>query len=84
MKVFVYVSHWHDGVEFEGGIFGKAFATREEAESQLAADKAQAIEMINDAYDGYYDEDKDGYSIVGDSDEFQNDWWEGEITENEI
>lgn len=84
MKVFVYTSHWHDGTAFEGDIVADAFATREEAEARMAADKAQAIEMIGNEYGGYYDEDKEDYTIVGDSDEYQNDWWEARITECEI
>ena len=84
MKVFVYVSHWHNGTAFEGSVSGRAFATREEAEREMAMEKAQAIEMIENVYEGYYDEDEDGSTIVGDSDEFQNDWWEGQITEQEL
>lgn len=84
MKVFVYTSHWHDGTAFEGDVIGDAFATREEAEARMAADKAQATEMIDNEYGGHYDEDKEDYTIVGDSDEYQNDWWEARITECEI
>lgn len=84
MKVFVYVSHWHDGTAFEGDVAGCAFATRKEAEQRMAADKAQAIEMMLAEYNGYYDEDKSDYTIVGYNDEFQYDYWDGKITENEI
>lgn len=84
MKVFVYTSHWHNGTAFEGDIVADAFATREEAEARMTADKAQAIEMIDSEYGDHYDEDKEDYTIVGDSDEYQNDWWEAYITECEI
>ena len=84
MKLYVYVTHWHDGQAFDGGVDGNVFATKIEAEQAMAADKAQAIEMISYAYGGYYDEDEDGYTLVGDSDEYQFDWWEGKIIEKEI
>ena len=85
-KVFVYTSHWHDGLEFSGDIVSDAFATREEAEARMAADKEQAIEMIDHEYGSHYEGNKEDYTIVGDREtyEYQNDWWEAYITECEI
>ena len=90
MKVFVYTSHWHEGTAFEGSVSGRAFATREEAEREMANEKTQAVEIMSNEYGGYWDEDERDAnnnvvnSLVGDSDECQNDWWEGTITECEI
>lgn len=83
-KVFVYTSHWHEGLEFSGDIVSDAFATREEAEARMAADKEQAIEMINDVYGEWYgdDEDKEDYTVVRDNGMY--DFWEAFITECEI
>ena len=85
-KVFVYTSHWHDGTAFEGDIISDAFATREEAEARMAADKEQAIEMIDHEYGSHYEGNKEDYTIVGDRCpyEYQNDFWEAYITECEI
>ena len=52
----------------------------------MAADKEQAIEMIDNEYGSHHVEDKEDYTIVGDRhrDEYQNDFWEAFITECEI
>ena len=82
MKVFNYVSHWYKGAAFSEGVVTTTFSTKEKAQERMAADKAQAIEMFDFEYGEHYDEDEDNYSMVRDL--HRNDYWEGEITEQDI
>jgi len=89
-KVYVYTSQWNEGEAFAGEVIAEAFTTLSAAQDRLCADANQAIELISNEYGDYYEQEAgDDYDptmerLIGDSDEYQRDWWEGKIIEQEI
>ena len=86
----MYTSQWNDGEAFAGEVIAEAFTTLSAAQDRLCADANQAIELISNEYGDYYEQEAgDNYDptmerLIGDSDEYQRDWWEGKIIEQEI
>lgn len=84
VKVFVYLSVWEEGHEFEGGAVALAFGTEEEALKQLKAGKKEALKRFKDNYD------KDDISIsecqhrIEINANYYSDCWTGEIYEQDI
>jgi len=89
-KVYAYTSQWDDGEAFDGDVITEMFTTLSAARDRLSADANQAIELISHVYGDYYEQKASDYydpnmeRLIGDSDEYQRDWWRGKIIEQEI
>lgn len=85
--IYIYISEWDNGNEFEGDVAVKAFGSKEEAQAQLQADYEQARESFDKV--GYDEKeinteiDEDGLRIMIDANQF-DDYWEGKIQVEEI
>lgn len=82
--MFVYLSVWEEGHEFEADSVAVAFGTEEEALKRLKADKKEALEMFNENYD------KDDISInecqyrIEINANYYSDCWTGEIHKQDM
>ena len=85
--IYIYISEWDNGNEFEGDVAVKAFGSEEEARAQLQADYEQARKRFDEV--GYdekeinTDIDDDGLRIMIDANQF-DDYWEGKIQVEEV
>ena len=85
--IYIYISEWDNGNEFEGDVAVKAFSSKEEAQAQLKADYEEARKSFNEV--GYDEEeintetDEDGLRIMIDANQF-DDYWEGKIQVEEV
>ena len=85
--IYIYISEWDNGNEFEGDVAVKAFGTKEEAQAQLKADYEQARESFDKV--GYDEKeinteiDEDGLRIMIDANQF-DDYWEGKMQVEEV
>ena len=85
--IYIYISEWDNGNEFEGDVAVKAFGSKEEAQAQLQADYEEARESFDKV--GYDEKeinteiDEDGLRIMIDANQFY-DYWEGKIQVEEV
>lgn len=82
--VYVYVSQFEHGDEFEGDVIVDAYATNQEAQERLKNDYKQVKEMFLNCYDEYDLHERFGNDSIILYSKAMDDYWEGSVHERVI
>ena len=85
MRVFVKISNWHKGVEFEESVEVKVFDTLEKAIKEMKMEQKQVEDTFKEVYgkDNYVVEEGTAFNST-DIYHGDDDWWTCEIVEKEV